>query len=368
MTTAEDIMRSAGFGDEPEPEGEATSSWEPVNLDDALDGKASGQPPTILRRDDGQCLIYPGKVHSLNGEPESGKSWLALHACAQEITAGNNVVYVDFEDDASNVTGRLLDLGCDAGHIKQRFVYIRPDEPLPAIGEVGDRFVARLEQLAPTIVVFDGVTEAMSLHGWSIANNDDVATFIRNYPRRVTRLGPAAVLIDHVVKDKESQGRWAIGGQHKLAAIDGATYTVEMKKPFGRGRTGIATVKTTKDRPGFVRAYSSGGKLAAEFILESDPDGRATARLTAQRVVSSATPDTGWRPTIYMERVGAFLAGQAEPVSKNTVELAVEGNAERIREALGWLVKDLYIGEVPGRGGHSKYKLLRPYVAPKEVP
>jgi len=34
----------------------------------------------LLRRADGQCIFYAGKVNVLYGDPECGKTWIALAA------------------------------------------------------------------------------------------------------------------------------------------------------------------------------------------------------------------------------------------------------------------------------------------------
>ena len=59
----------------------------------------------------------------------------------------------------------------------------------------------------------DGITEAMSLHGLQLQDNNDVARFMVMLPRRFARTGAAALLIDHVTKDRETRGRYAIGAQ-----------------------------------------------------------------------------------------------------------------------------------------------------------
>ena len=78
-----------------------------MDLSAVLAGDDAGDMPELLRRDDGVPLVYIGKLHSINGERESGKSWLALLACLQEMRLGRHVNYVDFEDSASSVVGRL---------------------------------------------------------------------------------------------------------------------------------------------------------------------------------------------------------------------------------------------------------------------
>jgi hypothetical protein len=64
------------------------------------------------------------------------------------------------------------------------------------------------------------------------------------------------VLIDHITKNAETRGRFAIGGQAKLATIDGAAYLVEPLEALSPGRIGTLTMRVTKDRPGFVRKIS----------------------------------------------------------------------------------------------------------------
>ena len=67
-----------------------TPSWMPVDLSAVIAGVQSGAivgpVPTLMSRTDGPCLLYPGEVHSLAGEPESGKGWITL-ATARAIIA-----------------------------------------------------------------------------------------------------------------------------------------------------------------------------------------------------------------------------------------------------------------------------------------
>jgi hypothetical protein len=52
--------------------------------------------PTVGRRTDGQLLFYRGKTHSVVGETEAGKDWLAQIVARDEMIAGNDVLYLDF--------------------------------------------------------------------------------------------------------------------------------------------------------------------------------------------------------------------------------------------------------------------------------
>jgi hypothetical protein len=333
--------------DNPEPVG---TSWAPVPLEAVLDGSQPDPPPALLTRSDGRALLYPGRVHALFGEPEACKGWLALGACQEALEAGERVTYVDFEDTASSVVGRLVALGVDAYLIRERFAYVRPDEPL------GD--VARIDLegavYGSALVVLDGVTEALTLHGLDLASNTDVATWLGLLPRPLANAGAAVLMIDHVVKDREQRGRYAIGAQHKLAGVDCA-YSLKVIEPFGRGREGRVKVTVTKDRPGHVRAFADEGRVA-EVVLSSADGGSVTVRLEA--------PEGGaFRPTTLMERVSRVV--EDEPgVGTNAIRRTVKGRAKFVQDALAVLIDEGYVdrrGDVDGKA--ARHYSVRPFRA-----
>ena len=102
--------------------------------------------------------------------------------------------------------------------------------------------------MAPYFAVIDGVTEALTIFGLDLNDNADSARWYQQLPRPIVRRGAAVLLIDHVTKDREGRGRFAIGAQHKLAGVDVA-YGVEVVEPFGGGRDGLVKVTVAKDRP-----------------------------------------------------------------------------------------------------------------------
>jgi hypothetical protein len=78
------------------------------------------------------------------------------------------------------------------------------------------------------LVVLDGVTEALRTLSRSTVDNDEVTAFMREVPRTIAqRTEAAVVVVDHVTKGTEGRGRFAIGAQAKMAALDGASYSVE---------------------------------------------------------------------------------------------------------------------------------------------
>lgn len=116
------------------------TSWAPIPLEAILAGEDTSTPPALLARVDGHCLLYADNVHDLHGEPEACKGWIALAACAERLHAGENALYIDFEDSAPSIVRRLRDLGVAPAAIAAHFTYLRPDEgPEPEPPRVAGR-------------------------------------------------------------------------------------------------------------------------------------------------------------------------------------------------------------------------------------
>jgi len=225
------------------------------------------------KRSDGHGLIYTGRVHSIYGESESGKSWVAQIATAECLKADKKVIYIDFESDAIDIVNRLKALGVSRANLLQYFTYIRPDGPRDADDPY---WQAILESGSAELIIIDGVTESLTMWGGETKDNDAITRWMRIFPRTVaTASGAAVVLIDHITKNAETRGRFAIGGQAKLATIDGAAYLVEPLEALAPGRTGTLTMRVTKDRPGFIRKIagmwrkSDRTQEAAIFTIDS---------------------------------------------------------------------------------------------------
>lgn len=335
----------------------APTSWQPVDLTAALATGYRPPVPAIGQRSDGRGLLYAGRAHALTGESEALKSWAAQYVGMQEIDAGNSVIYLDFEDDAGSVTARLLTLGCLHADIAARFAYISPQEPLTAPGAQVD-LAAAVRDLRPSLVILDGVTEALSLHGLSTLDNDELARFGRMLTRPITSTGAAVLSLDHVTKDRETRGRYAIGGVHKLNGLNGAAFTLESVQRAGAGLAGRSRLLITKDRPGQLRPHAMPGSTDrwwyADFTLDTGrPD---PAELVAP--VEHAEP---FRPTALMVKVSDALAGAPMPLSSNDIVARVSGKATALRTALAVLIDDGYVAVTEGPRGARMHTLIRPY-------
>ncbi|MQA14981.1 MAG: hypothetical protein GEV09_12640 [Pseudonocardiaceae bacterium] len=228
-------------------------SWAPIDLGPYLRGEiTSPEPTTGMARSDRLKLLYPGREHVVIGEMESGKSWYALGCAAAELVNGNHVIYVHFEEaEPADSVERLQALGVADDVILARFHFIGPNSQITAPR------MRQLRALAPSLVILDGVNEAMSLHRWEINGTDAAALFRRYLVKPFTADGAAVLAADHVGKDVDRRGRYAIGSVHKGNGLTGAQLILENAAPFGRGRRGRSHVFVAKDRPGHLRRHGT---------------------------------------------------------------------------------------------------------------
>jgi hypothetical protein len=307
------------------------SSWSPLDLGPVLSGDREPVRPEILG-EAGRALLYPGKVHAIYAEPEALKTWLALEACRPILTAGGSVMFFDYEDNEGEIVERLRALGVSDDAINKDFIYVRPTE---RIGSQWKRVAALVVWVKPDLVVIDGVTEAMTVEGLKLESNTDVAVFYERLTRPIAKLGPAVLMVDHVVKSRDDRGRYALGGGTKLSGVDGAAFRVETADPFGRGLTGRFRLYVTKDRPGFVSGQAVGLKrLVAEVVAVSNDDGSEVSITLEQ----PQGPVSDWKPTRYMERMSRHLEDFPDGLSLRVWLQGVDGGRKYKEQAIDQLV------------------------------
>jgi hypothetical protein len=291
------------------------SSWIPKEIGESE--LEEEEPPSMLRREDGNCLLYAGKINAIFGESESGKTWIALEAIRQELEKNNIVFYLDFEDSARSILNRLKTLRVNSDKFKM-FRYANPDEPL---GEgIGEIMRTQIMAYLPTLIVVDGVNAAMNLLGLDLEKNKDATHFSQKVLKPL-RIGGAGILtIDHVTKSKDNRGNYAIGAQAKRADIDGAAFAVSVALPFGRGIDGALDITCTKDRPGFVRAICPDAKTVGVANLKSLPDGGIAVSISGGTVKLSTRESK-------MEAVSDLLAKVGYEMGRNQIaeHLRTEG-------------------------------------------
>lgn len=323
----------------------AYSSLDVADVAGLLDSDLEGETPAFLTRADGQPLLYAGKMHVFQGEPSTGKTWLALLAVLEVLAIGGAAVYVDFEDTAKGILGRLLAIGAEPAHVRERFVYVQPSGGFGAAEKM--ELGRILERVNPDLVVIDGVAEALARDGLSEDRASEVVGWIERLPRWISRTGAAVVMLDHLVKAREEQGRYARGSGAKLAAVDGAAYLVRLSSAFSKQRAGAMKVTIAKDRPGGVGAI---GETAALAKIEPKGDGA--------RVIVTLDVDTGeterrtpFRPTGIMRALSDVLETSTIPLGASALKTLVVGKPNMISKAIALLEAEGYV--VPMRQGRT---------------
>lgn len=246
----EDVDLADVLADEGTPDKEKGETWGRVDLTGIIDDIISGayQPPMPSVGQFGdRALFYKDAVNSVAGPPSSGKTWVVLVAARQEMEAGRDVVYIDMENGVGPFISRLInDMGVDAGLIKDRLVYIFPEEKL---GDESGQFLKEaLRGVRPTLIALDTTGVSMALEHTAPNDDDAVARWFKRIPSALARrTGAAVVLIDHVPKNSENDT--PIGSQRKMAAVD-AQYMLRNGTRFSRTADGLADVVCSKDRHG----------------------------------------------------------------------------------------------------------------------
>lgn len=262
-------------------------SWAPTGAEMVLailSGAVPAPEPAVgLVRSDGHRFLYPGLEHALIGEMEAGKSWFALACVAAELAAGHRVGYVHFEEaDPTSTYLRLnRQFGVSSAALLERFWFVGPERRIT---------VTDVERLlsagAPSLVVLDGVNEAMALHGMGIFDADGAADFRRRLVKPWKRCGAAVLSLDHVSKSEEGRSSgYAYGAVGKGNGLDGAMLQLDSVEPFGDGRRGVSNVYVTKDRHGQLR------KLGRQ---KESRVSAARVWFVGQMVIDATTPGA-WR-------------------------------------------------------------------------
>lgn len=336
----------------------------------------------LLKRHDGKALLYRGAVHSIAGDPGIGKTFAALIAVLQAITAGEGALTVDYEDTPGRLRNRLLALGATAAQLALVYGIDRPGRLLP---DHVTQLVDLITDENIAVAVIDSATEAIEAHDLDENQGRDYARWQRLTADRLAQAGAAVVIIDHRTKppegkaSKAARNLWSVGSRHKLAGISGAAYILESREPFARthpGRTGVLDLIIAKDRHGAIGAR---GDIAARIQLTPTTEGAITTHIAAtdttdaydpnptdertrhtnlERILSRRTEILAHIATQHAHDPGAWLPTRTIHANLRTLPgSAWEGPKPHIpwadlRDALHRWAADGYLESQPHRGGH----------------
>lgn len=249
------------------------SSWVPVDLSVVL---ADGyEPPAASLGTFGGTggLFYPGEVNTIAGPSGVGKSWVAVATVAEELHAGRDCLYIDHEATAATIASRLRCFGVSTEVILRHLTYVNPADAHTVDLSAWNALLSRTFSVA----VVDGVTAAMNLYGGGTNEQDAVARWFEEVPKPLARqTGAAVITVDHVSKTGGSSG-FAVGSQHKRAAVTGVSYNVELNgSQLAPGCRGTLKLVVGKDRHGDVLSRSvmnSNGSVAASLTFDATSAG-----------------------------------------------------------------------------------------------
>ena len=310
---------SAPKGADPGPDPER-----PVYCDIAalLDGGLPSPPaPTVLARSDGVCLFYAGQVNLLFGDPESGKTFVALAAVAETLRQGRTALILDLDHNGPAATvARLLMLGAPVTALRDqdRFRYVEPEDRWHVAAVVEDAGVWR-----PAVVVLDSIGELLPVFGASSNSPDDFTRVHAGVMKPLATTGACVICIDHLAKNTDSRAQGATGTAAKRRAIGGTSLRVRVVRAFVPGRGGAAHLLIHKDRHGGLRQHSPTGDhepVAGTFTLIVDAAG-----VSGWRVTAPATSDRNLAEVPASADVEAIAALDPPPRS-----------VEDARARLGW--------------------------------
>jgi hypothetical protein len=300
-------------------------SWQALNLA-APEFEGKSEPPSVCG------LVYQGRRHLVSGVPESVKTLVSSIFGLEHMRGGlGRFAVVDFESGPHATRLMLSDLGATPEELAAVW-YVEADAPPDA-----EDFQA-LRDANVTLVVIDAAAGAYGVSELDDNARKDAETFGRVWIDPLWQAGIGTIVLDHVTKNAESRGRFAIGSERKAGRVD-VHLGLEVVKPLTRGGAGLFRVRTHKDRPGWLRR-----PYAAELELVSDPE---THMLSwAFREPTEAGDD--WQPTRLMQKVSSYLERQSGPVSRNMVEQHVGGKRDYLRRAMDELVVGGYVAETNG--------------------
>lgn len=310
----------------PDPPMSGTGNTEPsplyADIAALLEGGIPDPPaPDVLTRDDGHALFYAGQVNYVFGDPESGKTWIALAAVAETLRSGGTALVVDIDHNGTGPTvSRLQMLGAPPAALadQSRFRYCAPEDRDHLLHVVADARAWR-----PEVTVLDSIGELLPMFGASSNSPDDfTAVHAAVMKPLAAQAGSCVISIDHLAKNTESRSQGATGTAAKRRTIGGVSLRVKVQDAFTPGQGGSCLLTIHKDRHGGLRAVSP--------IGDSEPIA-GTFRMTTRDGATS------WK--VYSPRDGDRNPAEAAPAADVDALRALDpapSSVRDVKDRMGW--------------------------------
>src|SRR4030095_12646043 len=224
----------------------------------------------------------------------------------------------------------------------QQIWYVEPSEPATST------HIQRLIYLEPQLVILDAAAGAYDLQGLDDNRRADVEKFTRLYVKDFWRAEIATIVLDHVVKNADNRGNYAIGSERKRggAFVHLGFTTIS---PISRGSDGLYKITTHKDRGGHLRR----GRIA-DLELSSDPETH-TINWTFKPYEPPVDSEGHWRPTHLMAVAYNYIT-EHQGCTKTQVYDAMTAKRRQDKvNALNYLLQDGFVGD---RGDDGRSHLV----------
>jgi hypothetical protein len=329
-------------GLDPSSNGRPPDSWQPIYLSGITDDATI--PPSL-----GHNLIYPGLRHVFSGPQESAKTLAAYVIALNTIrTTNRQILLLDFEMGPRGAKRRWRDCGATDHELDNNILYLAPDSPAK------HERISILVAINPILVIIDAAAGAFDNEELDDNKRADAEKWRKLYVDPFFDNGIATIVLDHVVKDKESRSKYTIGSERKTGGGE-VHIGFDTIKPVKRGSTGIYKMTLHKDREG----HHNRGHFY-DLHITSDPD---THTLQCDfRPIEHSPDGQAQLPTELMQRVSTHLERQTEPVSRNHILINVTGNDHYVKAAIDHLVTLGYATETAGARNARLYQTTRPFI------
>jgi len=305
-------------------------------------------------------LMYPGKMHSLTGPPESCKTLIAIWAVLQVVSFGRNVVVIDEEAGREQTADMLAAFGADMDLVDKHVHYV--DAPALSYGAAD---MARLGDLlrtaGPVFTVFDSFSAMLSYAGVDENKPGDVTRFCKRVLYPIAREFGSAVLVTAHDSKEGGNSRYGRGTTAILAEFEVA-FKVSAIKPVTRAQDGIINFHVPKDRPAWLhrdwRIRITRDPLALHWDKAAEtigPDGLGPAAKKLLDVLD----DTPMAIAALTDRLAAKYGHglKRETASRCLTELMESGLADRIDQGPGraalWLKRGNQLPEAEDPAGQA---------------
>lgn len=309
---------------------DAPPRFVPASLEDVM--RLGAPEPQLL-----SGLLYPGKLHSISGPPESGKTIMCLRWAVEVMQRGGNVLHIDEEAGPVQTSALLSALGAEPELVGKRFSYLG----YPAAGWKGNDLTALDELITglhPVLTVWDSCAAIMAAAGLDENSASDVTRFWSTVLLPVSRRhGCAVLLVDHDAKSTEGT-RYSRGSGAKLASTDVA-FKVNPVRHFSRQQDGLLKFTVAKDRQGYLhrswRVRVSHSPFAMDFVhdIGDRPAGTDGMSPAAAKLASLLADEPADIKAIIDRLAGHYGHGMRWPEATAELNyLVAQGVADTIHE------------------------------------